>query len=261
MRAASSLVLGLLLGGCGAATEPGAKALHGSFGTPIQDRTGYLAFSLRGSGEALTGRAWSSYSTSLLGGATLTGSYDPPEVHLIIRPLLNPTTWRFDGTLEGDTLKGRFGFFGQTIEAVELPRVDTIPLGEFSMHVTGALQDDGVGSAWFTYSVGVFQLVQSFQIESAATVVLQVFWRRRDLPPRGTYQLSEEGGTAPTVVFLYAPPLGEIERYSVQGGSLTLGLSTRYALAGSYVLSATSPAGAAITVSGKFSAGCTGSSC
>jgi hypothetical protein len=260
MRGARAVVLGFLLAACGS-TEPAGVALRGSFGTPIQDRTGYLAFSIQGPGDALTGRAWSSYSSSLLGGATLTGSYDPPEVHLLIHPLLNPTTWRFDGTLEGDTLKGRFGFFGQTIEAVELPRVDTIPLGEYSMSVTGAVHDAGAGSAWFTYSVGAFQLVQSFQIDAAATVVMQVFWRQRHLPSRGTYQLSEEGGAAPTVVFLYGPPLGELERYTIQGGSLTLGLSSRYALAGSYLLSAKSPAGAAITVTGKFSAGCIGNSC
>ena len=260
MRATSAWGL-LLLAACGTTEPDAAGLLRGSFGTPIQNRSGYLGLSLHRSGQGLSGWAWSTFSPSLLGGATVTGSYDPPTVHHALHPRLTLTEWQFDGILVGDTLKGQFGFGGNVLESVELPRVDTIPLGEYSMSITGSVHDTAIGSAWFTYSGTTFQLTQSFQIQSVAVGIMTVAWKRRDLPGPGTYALSAEGGPGPSVIFLYGPPEDQPLRYSLQSGTITISVSSRYALAGSYTLSATSPAGAPITAKGKFSSGCWSTSC
>lgn len=266
MRDASSaaptlaVLLGALLG-CDSTGPGAAGSLTGSFGTPIQDRAGYFALNLEQHGSRVSGRAWSTFSPTLLGGATVSGSFEPPTVSLVIHPRLGLSDWTFEGTLVGDTLKGSFGLAGSFEEVVELPRVDTIPLGEYSMSVSGAVRDSAIGSAWFTYAGGSYLLQQRFDIFSLSGSAMQVFWRRRDLPPRGTYQLSSTLGPAPTAQFSFREPGGQDVPYTLQNGSITIALSTRYALAGSYSFTATSAAGAVVNVKGKFSSGCWSTSC
>jgi hypothetical protein len=260
MRGSSAVGAILLLAGC--STGPSGIARLGDFGSPLGDRTSYLAFRLFEQDGQLSGRAWSSYSSTLIARVTVTGTHQGSEVVLAIHPQppIGLVDWRFAGTLERDTLKGVFSFAGTDAQSVELARVRTIPLGDYSLKMTGAVADSAEGWATFGYGGGSFRLVQTFTIPDRSLMV--VFWNRRDRPAPGTYPVTPEGGAPPSVRFDYRPPNGIADvSYQVQSGTLMIEESDRYVLAGRYQITVAEPEGRLVTLTGVFNAGCTGNAC
>ncbi len=261
MRASSGAASLLILAGCGS-TGPGRTELLGSFGAPLGDRTSYLAFRLFETEGRISGRAWSTYSTALIAGATVSGTRTGPAITLTIhpRPPFGLANWGFQGSLAGDTLKGIFSFAGTDAQEVELPRVRTIPLGDYSIAASGAVTDSSTGFAVFHYGGGSFRLVQVFTVPDRSTMV--IFWNRRDRPPPGSYPVSTDGGPPPSAQFAYrADVLSPEVPYQVQNGTVTIEESDRYVLAGRFTVTARDPEGRLVTLRGVFSAGCTGSAC
>ncbi|HLB54667.1 MAG TPA: hypothetical protein VJK71_06135 [Gemmatimonadales bacterium] len=262
MRASRTGLLALALAACGSTDPSGRLPLHGRFGAPFADRTAYLALSLFGD-ATVSGRAWSNYNPSLIAGATITGRYDPPMVTLDIHPDIHfgVLDWRLVGTLERDTLKGVLTFAGTNAQRVELPRVKAIPLGDYSQRISGAVQDTSTGWATFNYGGGSFRLIQVFSVQDQSFTSMVVFWNRRDRPPRGVYELSEEGGPPPSVRFVFRAVGGQDVRYTLREGKLLINESERYVLAGQYRMTATDPEGRVVTVRGTFNSGCASPTC
>lgn len=259
MRASSAGLLILLLA-C-QSTEPSGRLL-GNFASPLRDRTSYLAFQIYDDDGRLSGRAWSSYTTTLLAGVTLSGTRNDSTVALVVhpRPPIGLVTWRFDGILVRDTLKGTFSLPGTDAQQVEMPRVGTIPLGDYSVVATGQGTDSTTGYSTFNYGGGSFRLLQSLSVPDRSVMV--VFWSRRDLPPPGRYPVSNEGGVAPSVRFVYASAVGAPEAtYRVLSGEITIQESDRYVLSGRFTMTVEHPEGGVLTLNGVFNSGCTGSAC
>ncbi|MGQ0704230.1 MAG: hypothetical protein ACT4PM_13985 [Gemmatimonadales bacterium] len=264
MHAASGLVAGLLLAAACGSTEPEMRSgIEGNFGTPLADRNGYLAVSLFERGGFVTGRAWSNFSGTLIGGATVTGEWNPPDVALDIHPLLpfGVVDWHLVGQLQGDTLKGEFSTSGLNPQRVELPRVRSVPSGQYTLAISGAVADTARGWAVFSYGGGSFRLVQVFTIAAGSGSSMVVFWQQRDRPAPGTYPVSAEGGPAPAVRFAHQAPEGPELRYTVQDGRLVIETSERYVLAGRFLMTASDTAGRIVTLHGIFSAGCSSNAC
>ena len=253
----------LLAAACGVTEPEPPAAIEGSFGTPLADRNAYLAISLSERGGVLTGRAWSNFSGTLIGGATITGEWTPPQVRIDLHPLLpfGVVDWHLVGRLEGDTLKGEFFTAGVNRQQVELPRVRAVPSGEYTLAVSGAVADTARGWAVFGYGGGSFRLVQIFSIAAGSSSSMIVFWGQRNRPAPGTYRVSPEGGPAPAVRFAHQVPEGPEVSYTVQDGRLVIETSERYVLAGRFLMTARDTAGRVVTLHGIFSAGCSGNAC
>jgi len=259
MRASSAVAV-LLLAAC-QSTGP-SQRLVGNFAAPLRDRTSYLAFQIYEDDGHLSGRGWSSYTSTLLAGVTLSGSRSDTSVVLSIhpRPPLGLTDWRFEGSLVRDTLKGIFSLPGTDAQLVELPRVRTIPLGDYSVVVTGPGIDSTRGYSTFNYGGGSFRLVQLFFVPDRS--VLLVSWGRRDLPVPGRYAVSADGGAAPSMQIVYASAAGAPEAtYQVRSGTITIEESDRYVVTGRFQITAAGPEGQLITLTGVFNSGCTGNAC
>ncbi|HLG06279.1 MAG TPA: hypothetical protein VI383_09025 [Gemmatimonadales bacterium] len=264
MPAARTLVLlFLLLAGTGCGTEPSDRRRLGLFGGPLADRTAYLALGLTVEKGLLSGRAWSSYSQSLTARAQVIGRYDPPAVTLTIQPSVRYglRDWYFEGELEGDTLRGILSQPGTFPQPVELVRAEAIPLGDYSLKITGAVEDSATGWAQFNYLGGSFRLVQIFAIQDRTVASMAVFWYSRDRPRPGTYAVSAEGGPAPAVRFSIFNAAGSEVRHTVRSGYLVIEESGRYVLAGRFLMTATDPVGREVTLHGVFSSGCTSNAC
>ncbi len=262
MSAVRSLGVALLVAGC-SSTAPSTTEFVGSFASSLGDRNSYLALQVFADGDGfLSGRAWSSFSPALIAGVTITGKKTGANLSIVIhpRPPFGLVDWRLDGTLAGDTLQGRFFFERSSAQEVHLLRVATIPLGDYSLSMTGAVQDSTIGSASFSYGGGSFRLVQVLNIPDRSLLIIR--WNRRDRPPAGTYAIGGDGGTGPTVEFTYnAGPGFEDETWRIQAGHLVVQESARYVLAGRLDLNGTDPSGRAVRLTGGFSAGCTGNAC
>jgi hypothetical protein len=259
MRASSAGAL-LLLVAC-ESTGPSTRFL-GYFASPLRDRTSYLAFQIFDTDGRLSGRGWSSYSTTLLAGVTLSGTLTDSSVALAIRPRppLGLVDWRFEGSLAGDTLKGVFSLPGTDAQRVEMPRVSTIPLGDYVIVATGPGVDSTRGFSTFSYGGGSFRMVQVLSVPDRSVMVIS--WNRRDLPAPGRYAVSPEGGEAPAVRFVYAPAPGAPEVvYQVQSGVITIQQSDRYVLVGRYLMTVAHPDGHLLKLAGVFNSGCTGNAC
>jgi len=262
MNAARILVAAIAVAGC-SSTGPNTVQLLGNFAAPLGDRTSYLAVRMFMDADGnLSGRGWSSYSSTLAAGVTITGTKAGESVSLLMHPKapLGLVDWRLDGTLTGDTLRGAFFFERNSAQPVELLRVSTIPLGDYSLSMAGALTDSSIGLATFNYGGGSFRLVQFLNVPDRSLLVIR--WYRRDLPAPGTYLLAPDGTLGPTAEFTYNPGGGsDDEDYPVQGGRIVVQESARYVLAGRFDLNATDPRGRAVRLTGTFNAGCTGNAC
>jgi hypothetical protein len=258
MRASSAAALLVLLA-C-QSTEP--SRFVGNFAAPLRDRSGYLAFQIYENDGHLSGRAWSSYSTTLLAGVTLNGTRIDSTIDLTIRPRLPQglVNYRFVGTLAGDTLKGVFSLPGTDAQQVTMPRVGTIPLGDYVITVTGSPMDSSAGYSTFNYTGGSFRLLQFLFVPDRSVMVIT--WNRRDRPVPGRYPVTAEGGEAPSVRFDYAPASGAPEAsYQIQGGVITIQESERYVMRGRFTMTAADPEGRVVTLTGVFNSGCTGNAC
>lgn len=259
MRVSSAALLVLLLG-C-QSTEP-SRRLLGNFASPLRDRASYLALQIYDDDGHLSGRGWSSYSATLLAGVTLSGSRTDSTVVVVVhpRPPIGLVDWRFDGILVRDTLKGIFSLPGTDAQRVEMPRVGTIPLGDYSVVATGQGTDSTSGYSTFNYGGGSFRLLQSLNVPDRSVMV--IFWSRRDLPLPGRYPVSNEGGVAPSVRFIYTSFPGAPEAvYRVLSGEITIQESDRYVLSGRFIMTVEHPEGGVLTLNGVFNSGCTGNAC
>lgn len=259
MRASSAaLLLGLLA--C-QSTGPSGR-LVGNFAGPLRDRSGYLAFQLYDNDGQLSGRGWSSYSTTLLSGVTLIGIRIDSTIDVTIRPRLPQglVNYRFQGTLAGDTVKGVFSLPGTDAQQVIMPRVGTIPLGDYVITVTGSPRDSGAGYSTFNYGGGSFRLQQFLIVPDRSVMVIA--WGQRDRPAPGRYAASPEGGPGPSVQFVYSPAPGAPEAtYLLQSGAITIQESERYVMRGRFTMMVADPEGRVIRLNGVFNSGCTGNAC
>ncbi len=256
MNPARALAAAIFAAGC-SATGPSSTTLLGSFAAPLGDRTSYLAVQLYEDGDGfLAGRGWSSYSPSLMARVTVSGTRAGANLSLVIHPTppFGLVDWRLDGTLAGDTLRGSFFFERSNAQQVELLRVASIPLGDYSLTLNGAVQDSAAGIAVFNYGGGNFRLVQLLNVPDRSLLVVR--WNRRDLPAPATYALSSDGATGPAVEFTYnSEPGAADQEFQVLGGSIVLQQSARYVLAGRFDLNATDPAGRAVRLTGTVQRG------
>ena len=257
MRASSAAaLLGLLA--C-QSTEP--SRFVGNFASPLRDRSGYLAFQLYENDGHLSGRAWSSYSTTLLAGVTLIGTRIDSTIDLTIRPRLPQglLNYQFEGVLVRDTLQGAFSLLSDA-QQVTMTRVGTIPLGDYVITVTASPTDSTAGYSTFNYGGGSFRLQQFFIVPDRSVMVIT--WNRRDRPAPGRYPVTAEGGEAPSVRFVYAPAAGAPEAtYQIQSGVITIQESERYVMRGRFTMTAADPEGRVVRLTGVFNSGCTGNAC
>jgi hypothetical protein len=257
MRVSSAAAL--LLVAC-QSTEP--SLFLGRFAAPLRDRSGYLAFQLYQNHGRLSGRGWSSYSTSLLAGVSLDGTLVDSAVDLAIHPRLPQglVTYRFVGTLARDTLRGVFSLPGTDAQPVVMPRVGSIPLGDYSVTETGPPIDSTRGYSTFNYGGGSFRLQQFLIVPDRSVMVIA--WGQRDRPAPGKYPASGPGGAAPSVQFVFTP-VGESQEvtYQLRSGTITIQESERYVMRGRFTMTLADPDGRLITLNGVFDSGCTGNAC
>lgn len=259
MRASSVGLLVLLLA-C-QSTEP-SRRLLGNFASPLRDRTSYLALQIYDDDGRLSGRGWSSYTLTLIAGVTLSGTRSDSTIALVVhpRPPIGLVDWRFDGVLVRDTLKGIFSLPGTDAQQVELPRVATIPLGDYSVVATGQGTDSTSGYSYFNYGGGSFRLLQVLAAPDRSVMVIT--WNRRDLPLPGRYPVSTDGAGAPSVSFVYTTAPGAPEAtYRILSGEITIQESDRYVLSGRFTMTVEHPEGRVLTLNGVFNSGCTGTAC
>lgn len=245
----------------GKSTEPQPPAgLTGNFA--ITGSTGFwLGVTLRESGGIVTGTGWSGNLNRLRQGMTITGTYQPPGVQLDLVPRKGGPTGHFNGAFDRDTLRGIYELDPFSKPYIELTRIDTVPTGEYVLHLTGALSGDFVGDPTFTTisAANAFAL----ELESAGPPQYRVvfFWESANRPPARVYSLSFGPGAAPLAgVYRYDAPV--FVQLLPLAGTLTLEVSTRWALIGRFDLTVTDPTtGGTVTARGSFSAGCTGTAC
>lgn len=244
--------------GC-TSTEPRQPAgLNGNFGSTSS--SGWLGVTLRESAGLVTGTGWSAGGKLRFGG-TITGTYQAPAVQFDLVTRQGGETWRFSGTFERDTLRGDFAQIPFQGALVELARTDTVPTGEYTLHLTGAITADLVGAPAFFSVPSSNGFALSFESAGPPLYQVTIFWEGGNRPQAGGYPLSFGPG---------ASPLAGVYRYEAPGfvhlppisGTLTLDVSTRRAMIGRFELVVTDPAtGGIVTARASFSAGCTGNAC
>lgn len=239
--------------------QPGAP--NGSFAAPFFDGNAYLAVSLRVSGGVISGIGWSNISDSFLGGATVTGSYNAPAVQFDLYPRLGGTPWHFNGTVDtlSRSVAGEFAVIVGRGFPVVLQATDTIPTGVYDLELDSGTRELLTGSAGFTYLFDARRLALVLRTQGTVSYHTSFTWHGPTLPLSGTYETSAPGSGEPAVGLDRVRGTGIEAQYQVAAGTITIDLSDRYILAGSYTLLATDPnTGARLTLRGTFSAGCFG---
>lgn len=260
IRGAELLFLSLAAAACGrGTTEPAVPAgLNGNFG--ITNSTGFwLGLTLHESGGVVTGTGWSGDLMRLRQGITVTGTWQPPQVHLNLLQRQNGVTGRFDGTFERDTLRGIYELEPAMKPFLELTRVDTVPTGHYELHLTGDITGDFTGEGVFIHFPS--QHVVGLSLDTNPFLWrFGISWENIARPPVGAYPLSSAANARPRAAF-------GIEGFGFQhfpfvAGTFTLDVSTRWAMIGHFEFTATNPAtGGIVTARGTFNTGCQGVAC
>jgi len=252
--------------GCNSTEPRPPLGLNGSFGsTREQD---WVGVTLHESGGVLSGTGWSS-SGRLNEGGIISGTFQEPDVRFDLVPRKSGDTWHFNGTFERDTLRGNLGQGSILGSLIEFARVDAAPSGEYTLHLSGAISGDFVGTPTFFWTRltlptrGLELVLESGGPNPGDPPLYDVsfFWAQSNRPPAGVYSLSFTPGASPeAAVSRY--DAGSFVTLPAQHGVLTLEASTRWALIGHFTITATDPVtGGVVTASGHFSAGCTGDNC
>jgi len=255
------LVAAAAICGCNSTGPAVHVGLNGNFGSTTN--YGWVGVTLRESGGIVSGTGWSSLTDKLQRGATVAGTYQAPVVQFDVAARGGGETWHFSGTFERDTLRGDFGLLSTPGFPIELTRIDTVPSGEYTLHLTGAITADFVGTPGFAS----IPLTNTFAIvlEPPGPPLYQVnfHWNGRDRPPAGVYPLSFGPNANPRGrVFRYDGSDPNSIELPAQRGTLWLDVSTRWAMIGRFDFTLTDPANnGTVTARANFSAGCVGSTC
>ncbi len=245
----------LVLAGCGAETGPAPAGLNGSFGGRMFGVTDFFGLSLRESGGVITGSAWSSISATLDRSARVTGSLAGKTVALRLKGPAGQPDWFFNGTWDADSLRGEVAIVVGRGFNVDLGRVDTIPSGNATIAVRGAETSDAAGRELFGYDQNDnYAPVLAIETGPPFAALVSFKWPGRVRPGVGDVPLGES--SRPAVFFLRDQNSGNPISYTVTGGTLRIEHANRFTLAGRIELTARSPSGGVVTVTGTYSAGC-----
>ena len=259
---AAELVSLALLAGCSDSMDPGPARLDGNFeGRVLTNGAGedwYLGLTLRESVGIISGSGFVSVYPGF--ASTVTGTREGAEVNLEIRPVGSGLMYPFMGTLHGDTLIGVIYPGASTPFPMEFIRVDTVASGEHSSQWTGSLARTVTGSSVFGYNFELNRL--NLALTSTGNGIrtdLLFQWEGRDLPGRGTYDVS--GTTLPHAFVTEISEEGAVLRnFAVQNGTIQLDVARRWALIGRFSLTATHQ-NQSVQITGSFSAGCASGIC
>jgi hypothetical protein len=245
-----------ILLGCNSTEPQKLSGLNGNFGSTAG---GWLGLSLREAGGNVTGTAWSG---AFLYGATVTGTYQPPNFDFQVVPRVPGFTpaQRLMGTFEGDTLRGEY--VGNTT-ILELARIDTVPTGLYTLHLTGAISADLIGRPVFTYLAGGNGFAILLDSPGPPLYQVTLYWSSNERPPAGVYPLSFGVDDSPRGgVYRYDTSSSSYVELPAISATLWLDVSTRRAMIGRFEFFLTDVAtGGAVTARANFSAGCTGTVC
>ena len=253
-------VAAALLGGCSDTPAEPADPILGHFIGPAWPPTlppGYLALTLRNPGGVeLTGTGWLAglaYPAILF---TVTGTYDAPDVDLVLEQMDGSAFATLTGGLTETGLTGEWSRVDGAV--LELARVDTNATATYRATLEGAysLSVNGVAGLTVQQSINRTTLYLAWP-PAAGSALLVAGWDGGPLPT-GEYDV---GSTGPVSAAVY--PAGALgSRFTVTGGRLTLDLSTEYAIIGHVSVEATEDGGTrTLTLEAEFSAGCAGPPC
>lgn len=254
-RRVAVAALVIMLAGCGTETGPVAAGLNGSFGGRMFGVEDFLGLSLRESGGVVTGSAWSGIAPTLDHGARVTGSLAGNVVTLRLEGPAGQPDWFFNGTWEADSLRGEVALVVGRGFDVALGRIDTIPTGTAAIAVRGAETGDATGRALFGYeATDGYAPALVIETDAPFAAVVNLKWPGRVRPGVGDAPLG--ASSRPTVQFVRDPNSANPITYTVTGGTLRIEHSNRFTLSGRVELTARSPSGGVVTVTGTYSAGC-----
>jgi hypothetical protein len=220
-----------------------------------------VSISLRQIGGSLVGTGL------LLGtGVPVSGSYDAPDVHLLLvygaQNGAVPIPVRFEGHVDEAGMIGAMRFGDEAPFPFEFTRVDTVASGEATLILTGAITRTESSAARFFYLASLRSVVLG--LESAGTgprTTVGLEWDGLDYPREGSYTLRTDGSRPSAGVTEFGGPSGQRELL-VLGGEVVIEVARRHALIGSFSITAAVPGSSAtVSIEGTFSAGCTGMLC
>lgn len=252
---ASLLLLAIACAGDG--TGPITQGLTGSYAASFNAQAEVLTVHLRADGGAISGFGWSTISEAALSGMSITGTYSGSVVQFDLLPSQGLGPWHFVGELRSDTLRGDFALVPGAGFQVALPRVDTVPTGQTSLDVSGALNLTLSGGAVFGYEGSGSQIALAIRSTGTTYYWTRIVWTRSTVPPPGTYSIGNQGGIDPTGSFVRYAPAMDPRALPITNGTIVVEASDRFALIGRLDLSILDPATSLPSiVRGSFSAGC-----
>ena len=219
----------------------------------------YLALSLRSAGgTALTGTGWLSGISYPAIPLRISGDDHGGHVALLLRYSDGSLFGTVSGATTQTDITGEWNWEGNAYP-IHLSRVDTNATATYQATLGGTLLGTHQGSAGFTFYrepvINKTALTLAWFETSDPFFVVE--W---DGPPKpaGVYSLTPSA-TLDAVVY----PTGERGyRWTVISGTLTIDLSTEFAMIGRISAVATEDVGArTLTLNGQFSAGCAGLPC
>lgn len=225
---------------------------------PIEPEGHYLAISLtKPSATTLTGTGWLAgltYPAILL---QVTGTYDAPNLDLALNGTDGTPFATLTGTVSQVGVTGQWTRGGASL-ALQLARVDTNATATYQATLGGAFPLAQEGAAGVTFRPTFNQTTLWLGWPNSGYPLFAAEWVG---PPKGpgTYDLAPAAGFAVASVY----PTGAFEqRFTVVSGSLTLDVSTEYAMIGRVSVQATEDSGSrTLTLQSQFSAGCAGLPC
>jgi hypothetical protein len=219
----------------------------------------YLALSLRPSaGTAVTGTGWLTGISYPAIPLRISGNHDRDNLDLDLEYTDGSIFGSFTGATTQTRITGEWTWQGNSLP-VQLSRVDTNATATYQATLTGSFAETHEGSAGFTFyrDPVINRTVLTLAWFETSDPFFVVEW---DGPPKpaGVYSLTPSA-TLDAVVY----PTGERGyRWTVISGTLTIDLSTEYAMIGRISAVATEDVGArTLTLNGQFSAGCAGLPC
>jgi hypothetical protein len=224
----------------------------------IEPKGYYLAISLtKPSGTDVTGTGWLAGLSYPAIPLQVTGTYEAPNLDLALTGTDGSPFASLTGLVSQAGVTGEWTRGGASLP-LQLARVDTNATATYQATLAGAFSLNQQGAAGFTFRPSFNQTTLWLGWPNSGYPLFAVEWTGPPLVA-GTYDLAPSAGFQNAAVF----PTGAFElRFNVVRGSLTLDISTEYAMIGYVSVQAKEDSGTRVLMfEGNFSAGCAGLPC
>lgn len=224
----------------------------------IEPQGYYMALSLsKVTDDTVTGTGWLSGLLYPAIPFQINGTYSPPNLDLALtgevdgRPVASLT-----GVVSPSGLIGEWTRSGASLP-LHLARIDTNATATFQATITGAVSFSHAGEAGFDFRSTLNLTTLWLAWANSADPIFAVEWTGPPLGT-GTYDLVSSSKFQNAAVY----PTGGLGRFNVVSGTLTVDVSTEYAMIGRVHAEAHEEGGTRVLVfEAQFSAGCAALPC